>query len=421
MANRFRNRNRWQDQNWDDQDYGSYYDRGTSGVDWRPEDEQESLYTETWYFIPGPYSGMGPKNYNRSDERIEDQVNERLTRNGMVDARNISVGVSNGEVTLQGSVQTRAEKRIAEDIAYSVFGVHDIHNQLKVDRQNEGSRQEQGPRRRVNAWHQQQGRTEWNDENEQHVEEHDWQVGVPHYWKDSESEQGSGESGQGEHGQAENWLQNRVNRNADITSQPEDSLDQQRGEETRANLDQQEASDWGTTSSAAARADRDMEAGRGPEAQNFTHASSFASQDMYANSSVPPTGGVNNETTADPNQANHQEGIPPTGSTETATHIYVSPDPYTNDEQSPITSEDIPEPQERVEGIQVGMPVVGSQGMIVGHVKEVRENDFLLNRPLARDLYVPFDACQGVHEGKVKLNVLAEEIDQQGWEKPKLL
>jgi osmotically-inducible protein OsmY len=43
---------------------------------------------------------MGPEGYRRSDERILDDVSERLTRHGHIDARQISVGVTEGEVIL---------------------------------------------------------------------------------------------------------------------------------------------------------------------------------------------------------------------------------------------------------------------------------------------------------------------------------
>jgi len=47
----------------------------------------------------GRYSGVGPKNWQRSDERILEDVNEELTRNAHVDATEVEVSVSGGEVT----------------------------------------------------------------------------------------------------------------------------------------------------------------------------------------------------------------------------------------------------------------------------------------------------------------------------------
>src|SRR5579884_1892353 len=84
------------------------------------------------YSERGRYTGRGPKNYRRSDERIQEDINERLTRHGDVDASEIEVEVHNGEVTLRGSVDHRNTRRLAEDIAESVSGVKQIHNQLRV-------------------------------------------------------------------------------------------------------------------------------------------------------------------------------------------------------------------------------------------------------------------------------------------------
>jgi hypothetical protein len=49
-----------------------------------------------------------------------------------VDATDITVRVANGEVTLEGSVETRHMKRLAEDIAEDVPGVLDVHNNVRV-------------------------------------------------------------------------------------------------------------------------------------------------------------------------------------------------------------------------------------------------------------------------------------------------
>jgi osmotically-inducible protein OsmY len=80
----------------------------------------------------GSHYGRGPRNYRRSDDRIEEDINEQLTRHPEVDATEIEVNVDNGEVTLTGTVDNRNAKRIAEDVAESVSGVRDVHNQIRV-------------------------------------------------------------------------------------------------------------------------------------------------------------------------------------------------------------------------------------------------------------------------------------------------
>jgi osmotically-inducible protein OsmY len=88
-------------------------------------------------FIVGDYVGRGPKGYQKSDERIKDEVCERLTRDPYVDASDFEVEVKDGEVTLVGTVVDRRQKRWAEDIIEAVPGVRDIHNRIRVQRQPE--------------------------------------------------------------------------------------------------------------------------------------------------------------------------------------------------------------------------------------------------------------------------------------------
>jgi osmotically-inducible protein OsmY len=91
----------------------------------------------------GQHAGRGPRNYKRSDSRIEEDINDRLTQHSMIDATDVEVSVQNGEVTLKGYVEDRQAKRMAEDIAESVSGVKDVNNQMKIrQRGSEESRTE---------------------------------------------------------------------------------------------------------------------------------------------------------------------------------------------------------------------------------------------------------------------------------------
>jgi osmotically-inducible protein OsmY len=99
-------------------------------------------YTEVWW-IPGPQTGRGPRGYQRSDERIREDVNDRLLQHGQIDASDIDVKVQIGEVTLTGTVNNRQEKRMAEDTAESVWGVKEVHNQLRVKQQGQQNGQNQ--------------------------------------------------------------------------------------------------------------------------------------------------------------------------------------------------------------------------------------------------------------------------------------
>ncbi len=78
------------------------------------------------------HTGRGPSNYTRSDERIREDVNDDLTEDWAVDARDVTVTVKDGEVTLDGTVSTKLQKRRAEDCADDVSGVKHVQNNLRV-------------------------------------------------------------------------------------------------------------------------------------------------------------------------------------------------------------------------------------------------------------------------------------------------
>lgn len=105
----------------------------------------EEVESSTWG-LRGPNTGHGPKGYRRSDERIREDVCERLTAHGALDARQIELRVEDGEVTIEGTVEDRRGKRLAEDIAASVTGVEDVHNRLRLERhvRHRDERQDEG-------------------------------------------------------------------------------------------------------------------------------------------------------------------------------------------------------------------------------------------------------------------------------------
>jgi hypothetical protein len=199
------------------------YDRNYYGRNYNYYDRDYYTNRDYGYNYPyssynrGRYTGVGPRGYRRSDERIREDVNDRLMWHGDIDATDIEVDVNDGIVTLTGSVDSRREKRMAEDVAESVYGVWDVNNQLTVRNRNRS---------------------------------------------------------------------------------------------------------WG-------------------------------SSDMDRN-------------------------------------------------------------------VRIGMEVVGRDGSHVGEVKQVRSNDFLADRPMARDVYIPFSAAQ-INQGQIRLNVRADEVDNQGWEMPELV
>jgi hypothetical protein len=83
----------------------------------------------------GPHVGKGPQGYKRSDERIREDVCDRLTEHPLIDAATIEVRVQSGEVTLTGTVQDRQMKLLIEQITDTIAGVQDVMNNVKVQRQ----------------------------------------------------------------------------------------------------------------------------------------------------------------------------------------------------------------------------------------------------------------------------------------------
>jgi len=103
------------------QDDRGFIERAADTVSsWFEGDEQRS------------HRGRGPKGYARSDDRIREDVSDRLGDDWMVDAREVEVTVMSGEVTLVGTVTSRDQRRRAEDVAESVSGVKHVQNNLRI-------------------------------------------------------------------------------------------------------------------------------------------------------------------------------------------------------------------------------------------------------------------------------------------------
>jgi osmotically-inducible protein OsmY len=88
----------------------------------------------------GRFAGRGPKGYQRSDERLREEICDRLTAHPDVDASDVSVEVKNGEVTLEGSVPDRRSKRSAEDCVEEISGVRQVHVRLRVESKSDAER-----------------------------------------------------------------------------------------------------------------------------------------------------------------------------------------------------------------------------------------------------------------------------------------
>ena len=112
-------------------DYGSGgYDQVSGGYGYRGSqatgDYQSGMEGQR------SYRGLGPQTYKRSDDRIRDDVCERLTDDFRIDASNITIDVNQGAVTLSGTVPERHMRYAAEDLVDDAMGVESINNQLRV-------------------------------------------------------------------------------------------------------------------------------------------------------------------------------------------------------------------------------------------------------------------------------------------------
>ena len=122
---------------------GVHYSQGQgAGSAWGDRARQWSQFGGQ---LSGGFAGRGPKGYTRSDERIREDVSDKLMEHPDLDASEIEVRVSGGEVTLSGSVDSRWAKRLAEDVAESCTGVRDVMNQLRVPSDFESTRGRREP------------------------------------------------------------------------------------------------------------------------------------------------------------------------------------------------------------------------------------------------------------------------------------
>lgn len=127
-----RNDSWFRDSGRDREEERGWWDRTTDEVaSWFGDDEAERR--REMDRRRDEHRGRGPRNYSRSDDRILEDVNDRLTDSPFIDASDIEVEVSDAEVTLTGTVDSRYAKRMAEDIAESVSGIKNVENRIRYN------------------------------------------------------------------------------------------------------------------------------------------------------------------------------------------------------------------------------------------------------------------------------------------------
>jgi hypothetical protein len=109
-----------------DRDYARRMDRG----DYRPDHPSRSWMDRAGEFLsPGeraPRRRRGP-----SDRVLWAVITERLEAERGLDLRDVDVMVEDGEVTLNGTVRRKVDKRRIEDVA-DIDGVRHMQNNLRV-------------------------------------------------------------------------------------------------------------------------------------------------------------------------------------------------------------------------------------------------------------------------------------------------
>jgi len=74
----------------------------------------------------------GPKGYQRSDERIREEICDELMQTDHIDSSEVSVEVTAAKVTLEGTVPERWMKHAIEDLADACPGVQDVDNRMRI-------------------------------------------------------------------------------------------------------------------------------------------------------------------------------------------------------------------------------------------------------------------------------------------------
>jgi hypothetical protein len=132
-----------EDSNWKNSRRAEHYNNDHFGYGSR--DRSWDKHVDNEENLRGPHFGKGPRGYNRSSDRIREDVCEALTQSPRVDASEIEVSVQDGIVTLTGMVDARSVKKEAERLCEGVLGVEDVVNMLSMTGEPSANREVKGP------------------------------------------------------------------------------------------------------------------------------------------------------------------------------------------------------------------------------------------------------------------------------------
>lgn len=129
----------------DDQSAAVEYDKSLVSPAWGSKEGNEEGYNRTYGvygsvargWVNRPHRGKGPKNYQRTDESIRDELVRVLTEDPDIDASEVEAEVKEGDVFLTGTVPERKMRYWVEEAIYKIRGVNDVNNQIKVKKSEE--------------------------------------------------------------------------------------------------------------------------------------------------------------------------------------------------------------------------------------------------------------------------------------------
>ena len=78
------------------------------------------------------HRGRGPKDWSRDDQRLYEEVCERLLHDRLIDARGIEVVVEDGVVTLRGEARAASDPMLAEQLVREIPGVKGLQVSLAL-------------------------------------------------------------------------------------------------------------------------------------------------------------------------------------------------------------------------------------------------------------------------------------------------
>lgn len=119
-------------QEWIDDNYKKTYGNLRTEANFSENPTYENI-PKTYYKKTGPFEGMGPKGYVRSDERIFEEICETFTHDSWLDATDLVVEVQDGEVILHGKVNSKFEKRLAIELVEPISGVKNVENRIRIN------------------------------------------------------------------------------------------------------------------------------------------------------------------------------------------------------------------------------------------------------------------------------------------------